>query len=504
MKNTILEMLDIHKSFGNTKALSGISLSLEKGDILGLCGENGAGKSTLMKILSGVYPKSTYEGEILINNQKISFKNTVDAEKNGIAIIHQELNLVPNMTVMENIWLGRYLTKFGKLNKDKMNKETRMFCKGLAPHIDPTSKIKDLSTAERQIVEIIKAVSKDVKILIFDEPTSSLTEVETKKLIMLIKDLQALGVTSVYISHKLNEIFELTNKVAVIRDGKSVGYDSTENLTENKIISMMVGRDLDTLSMKQDYKPEKIVFEAKEYTAYSNQNPNIKTVDNASFCLYEGEILGFSGLIGAGRTELMTCIYGVYDGKYIGKSYLYDKLLNINSPQDAINNHIAYVPEERKLHGIIANQKISSNITLSILKDISKKGILDLDLEKKLAQEVVKDLKIKIPSLDSPISSLSGGNQQKCIIGKNLLIKPKILILDEPTRGVDVGAKFEIYKYINQIAKDGCSVIIVSSELPEIINMCNRVIVMSEGKIQGELVDEAITQESIMNLGIGS
>lgn len=501
-----LEMKNITKSFGATKALSGVSISIEAGDILGLCGENGAGKSTLMKILSGVYTYGSYEGNIFINGLEAHFRNIVDAEKAGIAIIHQELNLIPEMTVSENIWLGRYLNNFGILKKDEMIVHTNNFLSKVAPNINPNSKIKDLGTGEKQIVEIVHAVSKNAKILIFDEPTSSLTGVETRKLISLINDLKNKGVTVIYISHKLNEIFELSNKIAVIRDGLSICLENTKDLNEKKVISMMVGREIDISAKREKNKIGDIVFEAKNYTAFDIQNSNIKKVDNASFYLREGEILGFSGLIGAGRTELMTSIFGSYKGNYKGESFYKGKKLNIKNPKDAIKEGIAYAPEERKINGLIFGSSIKKNITLSTIQKYASKyfGIINNDEERRDSQKSVLSMLIKIPSLEHDISSLSGGNQQKCVLANRLLIKPKILILDEPTRGIDIGAKFEIYKQIKEIAKKGTSVILVSSELSEILSLSDRVIVMHEGVIKGSLDNNNLTQTDIMTAAIGA
>lgn len=505
MGKTILQMIDIHKSFDQFKALKGVSLSLDEGDILGLCGENGAGKSTLMKILSGVYSSTEYSGDILIFGERKHFHNISDAEKSGIAIIHQELNLIPNMTVMENIWLGRFKTTFGILKKEEMIEKTHMFCKSIAPHIDPLTKIKDLGTADRQLVEIVKAVSKNAKMIIFDEPTSSLTSVEIERLIQLIKDLHSLGIATIYISHKLDEIFRITNKVAVIRDGESIGQDFTKNLTENKIINMMVGRNIDSLSFV-DYSKEigDVFFEVKDCTAYSSQTMYKKNLDNVSFGLKKGEILGFSGLIGAGRTALMSCIYGVYNGEYSVKIFLNGQMILIHSPSDALKNSIAYVPEERKINGIVAEHSISNNITLSIINRLFPKGVIHQAEEVHQCNTMIDKLHIKISSLQNPIKSLSGGNQQKCVIAKLLLSDPSILILDEPTRGVDVGAKFEIYKQIQALSKEGKSIIVVSSELPEILNLCDRIVVMHEGTIKGILDNEPdLTQEKVMNIAIG-
>ncbi len=505
MENTILQMKDIHKSFGAFKALKGVSLSLNDGDILGLCGENGAGKSTLMKILSGVYTADEYTGEIFVGGEKKQFYNISDAEDAGIAIIHQELNLIPNMTVMENIWLGRFKTKFGVLDKDEMTEKTKVFCKSIAPHIDPMTKIQDLGTADRQLVEIVKAVSKNAKIIIFDEPTSSLTSVEIDRLVQLIKDLQLFGLTAVYISHKLDEIFRITNKVSVIRDGESVGQELTENLTEGKIITMMVGRSIDSLSFV-DYSKQigEVFFEVKNCTAYASKSSNKVNLDDVSFGLRKGEILGFSGLIGSGRTALMSCLYGVYNGPHKEEIYLNGKQIHINTPSDALQHGIAYVPEERKINGIVANHSINNNITLSTINTFFPKGIIHKEKEVQECNNMVEKFQIKISSLYNPIKSLSGGNQQKCVIAKQILTEPDILILDEPTRGVDVGAKFEIYKQIQTLSQEGRSIIVVSSELPEILNMCDRVVVMHEGQIKGILDNTPdLNQEKIMNVAIG-
>ena len=503
MDNYILEMKDIHKSFSGVKALSGINLTLKKQEILGLCGENGAGKSTLMKILSGIYPFGSYEGSIFINGKEMKFNNIKDAENSGVAIIHQELNLIPEMNVMENIFLGNFLNKFGILNKDEMYIKTKKAISVIAPNIDPKSKIKDLGTGEQQMVEIAKAISKNANILIFDEPTSSLTEKEISKLIEIIFSLKEKGLSAIYISHKLDEIEAITDRVEIIRDGVSVGKGKTIDMHSDKIISLMVGRSIENLIPRREREIGDIIFEAKNYTLYDKVNSNIKKVDNASFYLKEREILGFSGLVGSGRTELLSAIYGAYTGDYVGESYLHGEKLNIKKTEDAVKLKIGFVPEERKTQGVILNDSVQNNIILSTIKNYSVKGSLDKKLEKKAALEYKEKLSIKIPTLDSPIKNLSGGNQQKCVLAKSLLIEPKILILDEPTRGIDVGAKYEIYNYIFSIVESGCSVILISSELPEILGLSDRVIVMHEGQIKASLDNKGLTQEIIMTAAIG-
>lgn len=503
MENYILEMKDIHKSFSGVKALSGITLRLKRQEILGLCGENGAGKSTLMKILSGIYPFGSYEGNIFVNGKEMKFNNIKDAENSGIAIIHQELNLIPEMNVMENIFLGNFLNKFGILNKDEMYIKAKKSMSVIAPNIDPKSKIKDLGTGEQQMVEIAKAISKNANILIFDEPTSSLTEKEISKLIEIIFSLKEKGLSAIYISHKLDEIEAITDRVEIIRDGVSVGDGKTIDMHSDKIISLMVGRSIENLIPRREREIGDIIFEAKNYTLYDKVNSNIKKVDNASFYLKEREILGFSGLVGSGRTELLSAIYGAYTGDYVGESYLNGEKLNIKKTEDAVKLKIGFVPEERKTQGVILNDSVQNNIILSTIKNYSVKGSLDKKLEKKVALEYKEKLSIKIPTLDSPIKNLSGGNQQKCVLAKSLLIEPKILILDEPTRGIDVGAKYEIYNYIFSIVESGCSVILISSELPEILGLSDRVIVMHEGKIKASLDNKGLTQEIIMTAAIG-
>lgn len=503
MNNYILEMKDIHKSFSGIKALSGISLSLEKQEILGLCGENGAGKSTLMKILSGIYPFGSYEGSIFIKSKETRFNDIKDAENSGIAIIHQELNLIPEMNVMENIFLGNFLNKFGILNKEEMYIKTKNALSVIAPNIDPKSKIKDLGTGERQMIEIAKAISKNANIIIFDEPTSSLTEKEISKLIEIIFSLKDKGLSAIYISHKLDEIQAITDRVEIIRDGISVGGGKTIDMHSDKIISLMVGRNIENLIPRRQREIGDIIFEARNYTLYDKVNSNIKKVDNASFYLKEREILGFSGLVGSGRTELLSAIYGAYTGDYVGESFLYGNKLNIKKTEDAIKLKIGFVPQERKTQGVILNDSVLNNIILSTLKNYSVKGSLDKNLEKKAVLEYKEKLSIKIPTLDSPIKNLSGGNQQKCVLAKSLLIEPKILILDEPTRGIDVGAKYEIYQYIFSIVESGCSVILISSELPEILGLSDRIIVMHEGQIKASLENKGLTQEIIMAAAIG-
>lgn len=503
MENYVLEMKDIHKSFGGIKALSGINIYLKKQEILGLCGENGAGKSTLMKILSGIYPYGEYEGHIFVDGNKVKFNSIKDAERFGIAIIHQELNLVPDMSVMENIFLGNFINFLGVLDKSSMFEKTKEVMSYINNNISPNMKIKDLGAGEKQMVEIAKAISKNASILIFDEPTSSLTEKETAKLIDIIFSLRDKGLSAIYISHKLHEIEKLTDRVEVIRDGKSVGGGSTKCTDQKRIISLMVGRDLDSLIPKRTQNIGTVIFEAKNYTLYDKVNPNFKIVDDASFFLKEREILGFSGLVGSGRTQLLCAIYGTYSGNYTGQSYIEGERVNIKNAEDSLKLKIAFVPEERKLQGLILDESVQNNITLSTIKNYAKYGILDKLLEKKSAIEYKEKLRIKVPSMHSPIKNLSGGNQQKCVLAKNMLVNPKILILDEPTRGIDVGAKYEIYRYIFNIVSEGCSIILISSELPEILGLSDRVIVMHDGKIKASLENKSLTQDTIMKAAIG-
>ncbi|MEQ6360608.1 xylose ABC transporter ATP-binding protein [Thermoanaerobacter thermohydrosulfuricus] len=505
MSEYILEMRNITKDFAGIKALDNVSLKVKKGEIHALCGENGAGKSTLMKILSGVYPYGTYSGEIFYNGEKLILHSIRDAERKGIAIIHQELALIKELSVKENIFIGNEPNKNGIIDFDQMYIETKKILQQFNLDINPNTLVKNLGVGQQQLVEIAKALSKNVNLLILDEPTSSLTESDVEILLNILKHLKQNGVTCIYISHKLNEVMEIADTVTVIRDGKTIGSDQVKNLTQEKIISMMVGRELSQLYPKEEHTIGKVIFEVKNFNVFDIKVSDRKIVKNVSFNLREGEILGIAGLIGAGRTELVSSIFGSYPGKYSGEIYLDGKKITIRNPNDALKHGIAMVPEDRKRLGLISLMSVKENMTISNIEKYKKNIIGTINENQELldVKDYIKKLNIKASHFSLLVKNLSGGNQQKVVLAKNLLRKPKILILDEPTRGIDVGAKYEIYKLMFSLVKEGISIIMISSELPEILGISDRIIVMHEGKKKGEFENKNVTQEMIMQCAIG-
>lgn len=506
MAEEILEMKNIIKDFPGVRALDHVNFALEKGEILALVGENGAGKSTLMKVLSGVWPYPTYEGDIYLDDQLVRFDNTREAEEAGIGIIHQELNLLPDLSVAENIFLDRQpLNKFGGIKWEELYHNAEKVLARLNMNIDPRIELGDLTVGKQQMVEIAKALSLDTRILVFDEPTSALTESEINELFIVINELRASGVSIIYISHKMEEIEEIADSVVVLRDGATIGDKiQIDQVTLDEIITRMVGRDINDLFPKKEFQKGEKTLEVKNISIPDPFNPDKKLVDNVSFAAYKGEILGISGLMGAGRTELVNAIFGVYGKKREGDIYLKGQKINIKSPVDAIDNGIALVTEDRKELGLLLDKDIVMNMTLPSIKKFSSKFAMDNHAERTVAEKYIDELNIKTPSPDVFVEKLSGGNQQKVVIGKWLITDSDILILDEPTRGIDVGAKTEVYRLMNQLVEAGVTVIMISSELPEIMGMSDRIIVMSEGKKTAELERSEADQETIMKYATGN
>jgi ABC-type sugar transport system ATPase subunit len=495
LKNDIvLEMQDITKQFAGVYALHDVNFSLKKGEVHALLGENGAGKSTLIKILGGIYKADA--GKIIIDGQETNITGVKDAQDKGISIIHQEIVLVPHISVAENIFLGREpVNKFGFKNLRKMNQEAQKMVSKLGLDIDVTKTVLYLTIAQQQMVEIIKAVSFQSKIIIMDEPTSSLADREVDHLFEIINKLKQQGVSIVYISHKLNELFTISDSITVMRDGKYIETLVTSETNMNELIALMVGRELTEYYIRTKHPIGNVVFEVK----YLNKKGKF---ENVSFNIRKGEIVGFAGLVGAGRSEIMKGIFGV-DKFDSGTMYLDGKQIHLKNVKDAINHGIALIPEDRKKEGLILNNSVAFNITVSI-QDKYKKGIIEnKHVRDEIVNKYIEAFSIKTPSTSQLTNNLSGGNQQKVVLAKWLATEPRILILDEPTRGVDVGAKSEIYSIINELAKNGLSVIMVSSELPEIINMCDRVYVVAQGRITGELSEEDFSQERIMYYATG-
>lgn len=489
----LLEMLDLTKRFPGVVALQEVSLRVKAGTVHALMGENGAGKSTLMKCLFGIY--SMDEGQIIFNGKEVQFANSKQALENGVSMVHQELNQVRQRNVMDNIWLGRYPKKGMFIDEKKMYENTVAIFKGLDINIDPRRKVSTLSVSEMQMVEIAKAVSYQSKIIVMDEPTSSLTEKEVDHLFKIIKKLQSDNVAIIYISHKMEEILKISDEVTIMRDGKYIATKNAKELTTDEIIKLMVGRDLSQRFPTKINQPGELILKVSELTA-----ENQPSFTDVRFELRKGEILGIAGLVGSKRTEVVEALFGMVALKS-GKIELHGKLVNNHSPQHAIKNGFALVTEERRSTGIFPDLSISFNsIIANLPRYRTKSGFLSDAKVHDDTQWVIDSMKVKTPTQRTSIGSLSGGNQQKVIIGRWLLTNPEILLLDEPTRGIDVGAKFEIYQLINQLAADGKGIIMISSEMPELLGVTDRILVMSNGKAAG-IIDTATTsQEEIMRL----
>lgn len=492
MGDIILTMKDIDKSFPGVHALDHVSFEVRKGEVHALMGENGAGKSTLMKVLTGIYSKDS--GTITYEGKEVEFHNTRDAQSAGIVIVHQELNMLGHLTVAQNIFIGREFKKGIKIDDKKMNEEAKRLFDKLHIDIDPMETMSNLTVGKQQMCEIAKAISHEAKVIVFDEPSAALTETEIEELFKIIRDLRDQQLGIVYISHRMDEIKVITDRVTVMRDGGYVGTLITKDCTKDDIINMMVGRVI-----YEDPKTKSMVSEdAPVVLKVENLNAG-KMVQNVSFQLRKGEILGFSGLMGAGRTETARAIFGA-DPKESGDIYINGKKVEINSPQDAVRHGIGYLSEDRKRYGIVVQKTIAENSTMACLENYMKGLFIDKKAEKDVTQKYVYSLATKTPSVDQLVVNLSGGNQQKVVIAKWLIKDCDILIFDEPTRGIDVGAKNEIYKLMNQLAREGKSIIMISSEMTEILRMSDRVVIMCEGKKTGEIRIEEASQENIMKM----
>lgn len=504
MSDIILEMKSITKEFPGVKALDNVNLVVEKGEIHALIGENGAGKSTLMNVLSGTYPVGTYEGEINYEGQLCEFKTLKDSEEKGIVIIHQELALIPLLTIGENMFLGNEKkNKMGAIDWDATFAEAEKHMKQVGLSESAQTLVKDIGTGKQQLVEIAKAFSKNVKLLILDEPTSSLNDEDAKMLLDLLMEFKKEGLTSIIITHKLNEIIYCADKATIIRDGSTIEtlVKGVDEFSEDRIIKGMVGRAMEDRYPERDHKvlPE-IGLEVKNWTVHHPLYQERIVDDNISFKVHKGEVVGFSGLQGAGRTELAMSIFGKSYGTGIsGEIFINGKPVKLNSPEQAIANGLAYVTEDRKTNGLILGESIRFNTTLANLKEVCNKGIIDTTKEKKVAEDMTAAMGTKTPTVEQKIGNLSGGNQQKALLGKWMFTNPDILILDEPTRGIDVGAKYDIYCLINKMVAEGKSVVMISSELPELLGMCDRIYIMNEGRMVGEVSSSEATQEVIMS-----
>lgn len=501
MSDTILEMRNITKTFPGVKALDNVNFKVKDGEIHALVGENGAGKSTLMKVLSGVYPFGTYTGDILYRGKVCEFRDIKDSEKLGIVIIHQELALIPYLSISENIFLGNEQAKSGIINWNETITHTRELLKKVGLNESPTTLITNIGVGKQQLVEIAKALSKKVQLLILDEPTAALNEDDSQNLLNLLLEFKKHGITSILISHKLNEVSKVADSITILRDGATIETLSTseDKISEDRIIKGMVGRDLIDRFPKREVKIGDVLFEVKDWNVYHPLHDERKVIDNVSFNIRKGEVVGIAGLMGAGRTELAMSIFGRSYGKKIsGRALKNGKELHLTSVNKAIDSGIAYVTEDRKNYGLVLINDIKQNVTLANLRKISKNNVINENQEVVEAENYRRKLNIKCSSIIQKTVNLSGGNQQKVVLSKWIFAGPDILILDEPTRGIDVGAKYEIYTIINQLAMEGKGILLISSELPEILGMCDRIYVMSEGRISGELSREEASQEKIM------
>ena len=503
MGKTILEMKSITKEFPGVKALDNVNLKVEEGEIHALVGENGAGKSTLMNVLSGIYPFGSYTGDIVYNGEVCQFQKIKDSEEKGIVIIHQELALIPYMSIGENMFLGNEQGSKAAIDWDKTYAEADKYLKMVGLLESSRTLIKDIGVGKQQLVEIAKALAKNAKLLILDEPTSSLNETDSRALLDLLLKFKQEGMTSIIISHKLNEVSYVADKITVIRDGSTIETldKSVDDISEDRIIKGMVGREMtDRFPKRHGVEIGDIAMEVKDWTVYHPQFSERKVVDGVSMNIRKGEVVGIAGLMGAGRTELAMSIFGkAYGTNISGQLFLNGEEVHLKNIKDAIKHKIAYVTEDRKGNGLVLSNPIKINTTLANLSSLCSKRVIDQDKEYQVAEEYRDKLKTKCPTVEQNVGNLSGGNQQKVLLAKWMFADPDVLILDEPTRGIDVGAKYEIYCIINDLVAAGKSVIMISSELPEVLGMSDRIYVMNEGKMVGEMAGAEASQESIMS-----
>jgi putative multiple sugar transport system ATP-binding protein len=501
MSDHILEMKNIVKEFSGVRALDNVNLSIERGEIHALCGENGAGKSTLMNVLSGLYPYGSYDGEIIYDGETCKFKDLRDSENKGIVIIHQELALSPYLSIKENIFLGNEQAKHGIIDWDMTEKKTDNLLKTVGLKIDPNTLVSQIGVGHQQLVEIAKAFSKSVRLLILDEPTAALNEEESANLLELIKEFKVQGITSIIISHKLNEIVTVADRITILRDGQTIETLENEDINEERIIKGMVGRDLTNRYPERQPQIGEVYFEVKDWTVHHPIDGSRTMNNNIHVSIRRGEIIGIAGLMGAGRTEFAMSVFGhSYGSNISGKVYKEGREISVKDVPTAIQNGLAYVSEDRKALGLNLLMDICENTTIASLGKISRTGVIDKEREVLAAEEYRKKMRTKTSSVFQNVGSLSGGNQQKVVLAKWLMTEPDILFLDEPTRGIDVGAKYEIYTIIEEMAASGKSICIISSELPEILGMCDRIYTMNEGRITGEVMRADANQEVLMNL----
>jgi len=503
MISSLLEMRSISKSFPGVRALDGVSFDLNAGEIHALVGENGAGKSTLIKVLAGVYSHPEYGGQIFLDGSERRFANVRDAKNAGIAVIYQELSLVKELSVAENIFLGREPRRFGIINWEKLYSRAQKLLSDLHLEIDPRTPVVNLGIGQQQLVEIAKALSQDARILVLDEPTAALTDAEVGILFAILNQLRVRGVAMIYISHKLDEVFRIGNRITVLRDGKTIGTDAARDLDEGRVIARMVGREVDQIFPEAKHDRGEVIFEARNVTVQDPSVPGKLLVDHVGFTARKGEVLGIAGLMGSGRTELLMAIFGAHGGRKSAEVFVDQTPVQINQPGDAIKHGIGFVTEDRKRYGLILDQTILRNMTLAGLRKLSGRFMTDEDAEAVAGERALRDLRVKATSVFTIAGTLSGGNQQKVVLAKWLLTNPRVLFLDEPTRGIDVGAKQEIYAQINRLAESGLAIILVSSELPEVLGLADRVIVLHEGRVMGEFTRSEATPEAVMSCATG-
>ena len=505
MSGYLLEMKGIAKRFDGVPALDGIDLAIRPGECVGLCGENGAGKSTLMKVLSAVYPHGSWDGEILWDGQLLRARSVRETEEAGIIIIHQELMLVPELSVAENIFLGNEITMpGGRLDYPAMNRRAEEILRGLRlPDVNVVLPVKHYGGGHQQLIEIGKALNKNARLLILDEPSASLSASEIDVLLETVRDLKARGVACVYISHKLEEVAAICDTIVVIRDGRHIATTPMPEMSVERIIAQMCGREMNQMYPSLPHAIGEVVMEARHITCYDPENPRRKKVDDVSFQVRRGEILGIAGIVGAGRTELVTAIFGAYPGRHEGEVWLEGRRVDTADPLKAIRAGFALVPEDRKHHGIVRDLSVGENITLSVLQRYAHLTRIDDGEEASAIGEQIARLALKTASPALPITALSGGNQQKAVLARMLLTGPKVLILDEPTRGVDVGAKFEIYRLMLELAAQGIAIVMVSSELAEVLGVSDRVLVLQEGRLRGDFLNDGLSQETVLAAALG-
>ena len=497
--DALLEMKSITKDFDSVLALDSVSMTAVEGEIHAIVGENGAGKSTLMKILSGVYAFGSYKGDIIYKGEKCRFRDIKDSEKRGIVIIHQELALVPYLSISENIFMGNEQANRGIVNWNLTHQKSAELLKKVGLKEDPHTLVQDIGVGKQQLVEIAKALSKRVEVLVLDEPTAALNDIESENLLNLLLGLKKEGITSILISHKLNEVLKVSDRITILRDGKIVETFPNENVDENRIIKGMVGRDILDRFPARDTEPGDVMFEVSNWTVYHPEIADKKVIDSISLYAKSGEVVGIAGLMGAGRTEFAMSLFGkAYGTRISGKILKEGKQIILNNPSQAISNGVAYLTEDRKHYGLILDETICRNISLSNLKALCPRLAVDEQKEMRVAEDYRSMVDIRARDVMQHVKNLSGGNQQKVVLSKWLFANPDVLILDEPTRGIDVGAKYEIYGIINELARQGRCVIVISSELPEVIGLSDRIYILNEGRIVGELSKEKATQEAIM------